>query len=99
MLATKSSEGRVDLGDRTRIVDLDLQPQGWGGLLRVAPCVLRDGRVGRIDQHCETNGLGDQLLQQPQPLCYHFLREEIDTGRIAARMSQASHKTEPRGLI
>jgi hypothetical protein len=36
MLATKSSEGRVDLGDRTRIVDLDLQPQGWGGLLRVA---------------------------------------------------------------
>ena len=26
MLATKSSEGRVDLDNRTRIVDLDLQP-------------------------------------------------------------------------
>ena len=65
MLATKSSEGRVDLGDRTRIVDLDLQPQDWGGLLRVAHCVLRDGSVGRIDEHGETHGLGDQLMQQP----------------------------------
>jgi hypothetical protein len=65
MLATKSSEDRVDLGDRTRIVDLDLQPQGWGGLLRVAHCAFRDGSVGRIDEHGETHGLGDQLMQQP----------------------------------
>jgi hypothetical protein len=43
--------------------------------------------------------LGDQLMQQPQPLCDHFLREEIDAGRIPARVSKTSDKTEPDGII
>jgi hypothetical protein len=65
MLAIKSSEGRVDLEDRTRIVGLDLEPQDGGGLLGVANCVPRDGSVGRIDEHGDTHGLRDQLMQQP----------------------------------
>jgi hypothetical protein len=48
MLGAKSSKGGVDLADRTRIQDLDLEAEGGGRLLHVVYCVLRDGDISRV---------------------------------------------------
>src|SRR6202040_4401722 len=34
-LARDGGKGRIDLADRTGVEDLDLQPDGWGGLLHL----------------------------------------------------------------
>jgi hypothetical protein len=55
-LARKGGKGRIDLADRSRFEDTDLQPDGAAGFLYAPECYL--GARGRIDQHGNTNGLG-----------------------------------------
>src|SRR3984893_1578689 len=49
--------------------------------------------MGRIDQDGNPNGLGHQVVQQPQPLGGDIRDEKIDAGRVAARPSEAGDKT------
>ena len=50
--------------------------------------------IGRIDQHGNPNGLGHQVVQEPQPLGHNFSDEKIDAGRIAARPGKAGDQTQ-----
>ena len=50
--------------------------------------------IGRIDQHGNPNGLGHQVVQQPQPLGRNIRDEKIDAGRVAARPGKAGDKTQ-----
>ena len=99
MFVAKCSKSCVDLGVRTGIDGLNLQPEGWGGLLHVAHRILCDENVSGVDEYSNTNGLGNQLMQQPQPLCHDLLEEEIDASRVAARPSEAGHKTKPDRIV
>jgi hypothetical protein len=55
--------------------------------------------IGRIHQHGDPNRLGDQLMQQAQPLGYNLRREKIDAGRIAARPGKAGDETHSHRVI
>jgi hypothetical protein len=46
------------------------------------------------DQHGDTNGLGHEIVQQPQPFGHDLIKEKIDPGRIASRPSEAGDKTQ-----
>src|SRR5262249_6032650 len=50
--------------------------------------------IGRIDQHGHSNGLGHQLMQEPQPLGCDLLGEIVDAGGVAARPGKAGDKTK-----
>ena len=50
-------------------------------------------RIGRIDQHGNTNRLGHQVVQQTQSLGHNFGGQKIDAGRIAARPGKAGDQT------
>jgi hypothetical protein len=75
-------------------VYLDLQPDSAGSFLHVSRCGLGVRGIGRVDEYCNTSGLGYQLVQKTQPLCHYLPRKEIDAGRVASRPSEASDKTE-----
>jgi hypothetical protein len=55
--------------------------------------VSATGTIGRIYEHGNTNGLGHQRMQKPQPLGVHLPIEKIHAGRGAARPGQAGDKT------
>ena len=93
-LARKGGKGRIDLADRRGVEDLDLQPDGGGGFLHVPQRGLGGRSIGRIDEHGNTNGLGHQVMQQPQPLGRHLAGEKIDAGRVAAGPGEAGDKTK-----
>ena len=68
-------------------------------MARAASCTSRNvvsatRRIGRIDEHGNTHGLGHQLMQESQPLGHHLLDEKIDAGRVAARPREAGDKTK-----
>jgi Transposase len=42
--------------------------------------------------HDNTNGLGQQVMQEPQPLGHHLVSENIDAGRIAAGPGEAGDR-------
>src|SRR5262249_16795356 len=48
----------------------------------------------RIDHHGHSNGLGHQLMQEPQPLGCDLLGEIVDAGGVAARPGKAGDKTK-----
>ena len=50
--------------------------------------------IGRIDQHGNTNSLGHQITQEPQPLCHHLRVEKIDAGRVATWPGETGDKTK-----
>ena len=95
MLAREGDEGCIDLADRRGIEDhLNLQPHSGGGFPHVPYRGLGGRSVGRIDEHGNTNGLGYQVMQQPQPLGRDVRDEKIDAGRIPAGPGEASDKTK-----
>ena len=48
----------------------------------------------RIAEHGNTDGLGHQVMQEPQPLGRHLTDEKIDAGCIAAGPGEAHDKTK-----
>jgi hypothetical protein len=66
-LAYESGEGRLDLPAGAGVEDLNLQSDGACGFRYVSQHGLGGGSIDRIDQHRNTNGLGHQLMQEPQP--------------------------------
>src|SRR5262249_29223135 len=50
--------------------------------------------MGRMDQHGHSNGLGHQLMQEPQPLGCNLPGEIVDAGGVAARPGKAGDKTK-----
>jgi len=83
-LARKGGKGRIDLADRRSTEDMDLQPEGAGGVLHIPQRGLGGPRVSRIDQHRNTNGLGHKLMQESQPLGVYLLVKKIE-GRATLR--------------
>jgi hypothetical protein len=93
-LAREGGKGRIDLADRRGVEDMDLQPEGTGNFLHASQCSLGVCRIGRIDQHGNTNSLGHQLMQESQPLGDQLQDEKIGAGRVAARPREAGDKTK-----
>ena len=48
--------------------------------------------MGRIDKHRDDRGLGDHVVQQPQPFALEFRGEQVDSSHVAARPVQVLHK-------
>src|SRR5262249_16877394 len=67
-VAHEGGEGRLDLAFAAGLDDLNLQSECTGSVRYVSLRAL-GSRIGRIDQHGNTNGLGQQLVQQLQ----HYL--------------------------
>jgi hypothetical protein len=82
-LAPKRGRSIIDLADRAGLEYLDLQTDDRGGFVQVAQRVLGGCGIGRIDKHSNTNGLGDHLMQEPEPLGRHLFGEKINSRRIA----------------
>ena len=93
-LARKGDKRRIDLADRAGVEDLKLQPDRGSRLLQVPQRGFGVCGVGRIDEHGNTNGLGHQVVQEPQPFGHHLVGEKIDAGRVAAWPGEAGDKTE-----
>ena len=70
---------------------MGLQPDGAGSSLHL-PQYRLGARVGRIEKHGNTHGLGQQLTQKCQPFCDHLPGERIVAGRVAARSGEAGDK-------
>ena len=66
-------------------------------------CVVRVRVRGHRElvtlEHSNTNGLGHQVMQEPQSLCRQVSIEKIDPGRVAARPCEAGDKTKPDRVI
>src|SRR5262245_27061392 len=62
------------------------------------PPILAD-RIGRVDEHRDTRGRGQQLAQEFQPLCCQLGRENTDAGEVAARPGEARNKTNADRVI
>jgi hypothetical protein len=54
---------------------------------------------GWIEEGDNTNGLGHQVMQEPQPLGHHLLGEKIDAGRVAAGPGEVGDKTKPDRVL
>jgi hypothetical protein len=93
-IAPKTDKSRVDLAGRTGVEDLDVKPVGRGGLLDISQSGLGVRSTGRIEQHCNANRLGHQIVQKAQPLGRQLVGEKVDTGRVAAGPSQAGNKSK-----
>jgi hypothetical protein len=57
-LRRKGGKSRVDLAAGAGVEGMNLQPDGPASFLRVPQRGLGDRRIGRIDKHGNTNGLG-----------------------------------------
>src|SRR5215813_1714149 len=55
--------------------------------------------IGWIDQHRDTGGLGDQIMEEPQPLGRNLAGEKIDPGGVAARLGKAGDETKFDGVV
>jgi hypothetical protein len=75
-----------------------LQSDGAGGFRYISSKALRS-RIGRIDQHGNSNGLRHQLVQKCQPLRSQLVREKIDSRQVSARPGEAGDKTELDGIF
>src|SRR5262245_36670546 len=62
------------------------------------PPILAD-RIGRLDEHRDTRGCGQQLAQEFQPLCCQLGRENTDAGEVATRPGEARNKTNADRVI
>src|SRR5262249_11341942 len=58
-------------------------------------CGLGFTSIGRMDQHGKRSRSGHQLTQEFQPLCHQLSTEKIYSCQVAARLSEASHQTNP----
>jgi hypothetical protein len=74
----KCCERYIDLPDRPRIEDLDLQSDGASRRFDFPQRSFGIGSVGRIDQHGHARGRGHQLAQQLQPFRRQLGAEKID---------------------
>src|SRR5262249_13807635 len=64
------------------------------GSVRYVSLRALGSRIGRIDQHGNTNGLGHQLVQQLQSFRLQLTRKKIDPRQISAQSGEAGDKTE-----
>src|SRR5262245_52043412 len=92
-LARKGGKGRIDLGDCRGVEDLDL-PDSGSGFLRFSEGSLGARSIRRIDKHGNTNGLGDQIMKEPQPLGHHLPAEKIDASHVASGPGKAGDQTK-----
>ncbi len=66
-LARKGGKGCIDLAIVLGVENLDFQSERGSGCLHVPHRGLGVRSTGRIDEHGNTNGLGYQVMQEPQP--------------------------------
>src|SRR5262249_16995375 len=92
-LACKHGKGSIDLSDGCRLEYLDLQSDDRGSFVQVPQCALGGRRIGRIDEHSNTGGLGDQFMQQPQWLRRDLHIQRGHAGNVAARSPEAGHQS------
>jgi hypothetical protein len=88
-LAGKTGKRRVDLGDRTGIEYLDLQPHAGSGFLHVLQCGFGVCIIGRIDEQGNSN---DELtpIAVLTPL-YELIKAHV----FAAERIQGDDTTAP----
>jgi hypothetical protein len=96
-VAHEGCEGRLDFAAGTGLQHHGLQSESARRFRYVSQRGLGGRSIRRIDQYGDTNGLGHQLMQEPQPLGHNFTGEKIDAGRVAARPRQAGDETELTG--
>src|SRR6516165_2333674 len=60
--------------------DLNLQSETACSFGYLSQRGLGIRRIGRIDQHGNSNRFGHQVVQEPQPLGHKFSEENIDAG-------------------
>jgi hypothetical protein len=63
-LPSESRKSRIDLADRARAGDLDLQSDLASRFIHVSQGSLGSFRIGRVDQHGKATSRRDQLTQQ-----------------------------------
>src|SRR5262245_1793534 len=86
-LTLHTFESSTDLTAGVGVENLDLQTHGASSSFYL-------GRTGRINEHRDTHGLGQQLAQEFQPLRRQRGREETDTVRFPpGRARQATRPT------
>src|SRR5262249_10111524 len=90
----KRRERGIDFPDGADVENPDLQPRGANSRFQTSQCKLGTGRIGRIDEHSNTNGPGHQLTQEFEPLCDHLDPENIDSRQVAARPGEAGDETK-----
>jgi len=98
-LAHHSGEGRIDLATGAGVDDLNLQSETECSFGYLSQRGLGIRRIGRIDQHGNSNRFGHQVVQEPQPLGHKFSEENIDAGHIASRPSKAGEQPQPDGVF
>jgi len=65
----------------------------------VPQCGLGGPSIGRIDEDGNSNGLGHQVMQEPQPLGRNLRVKKIDAGQVAARPGETGDKTKPNRVF
>jgi hypothetical protein len=79
-LAQHTFEGGIDLTACVGVENLDLQAHCASSRFHLSQCRLGGRRTGRIDEHRDTRGRGQQFAQEFQPLRRQLGRENTDAG-------------------
>jgi hypothetical protein len=82
-IATHCLEGRIDLGTRVRIVNLDLQSHCASGSVYVRQLSFSGTRIGWINDYAYPRSVGQQITKHLQPLCYYLGSERLYSGQVA----------------
>ena len=98
-VAHDGGEGHIDLAAGAGVDDLNLQSETECSFGYLSQRGLGIRRIGRIDQHGNSNRFGHQVVQEPQPLGHKFSEENIDAGHIASRPSKAGDQPQPDGVF
>jgi hypothetical protein len=93
-VTAKTCEGCIDLPAGAGIEHLNLSARGAGSGPQFLHRRLGTHGIGRIDQHGDTLGCGNQLKQNFQPLCRQFRTDHVDACYIAAGLREAGNETE-----
>ena len=104
-VASKRGEGRLNPRSWCWPEDLNLQSHCIGGVRYGAKLALGGRGIGRIDQHGDPNGLGDQLEPKCQPFRFQLTcKKLIPVGfppggaRLATRPSLTGSSPTPKTI-
>src|SRR5262249_7650429 len=98
-LALHTFESGIDLSASVSVENLDLQAHCTSSRFHLSQCRFGGCRIGRVDEHRDTRGRGQQLAQEFQPLCCQLGRENTDAGEVATRPGEARNKTNADRVI
>ena len=100
MITTHCLEGRIDLGTRVRIVNLDLQSHCASGSVYVRQLSFSGTRIGWINEYTYPRDFRQQIMEHLQPLCCYLGNQNIYSGQVAtwsrqARRQAKLHRIDP----